>query len=282
MGQETVSAVNAEALGAELKAIRGDRTLHEVGQAARINAGDLSKIERGKKVINEQQLGRLLDYYEIQGGQREALVELITEDRINAWWTRYKQLIWPEFAGRLAVEALADLQEDCTAGTFTLLLQRPAYAREIIEHSWDAPSPDDLEVWLDIRQRRQQRLYDDPPLRLHSIFSEAALYSSAVPEILGDQLKHMLGAVREGRVVLQMVPFSAGRPGMLPMTLERLTCPGEGSPKFVFAETLNLQYVRESERDNQRFNRVINRIRTVALSPSDTFAKIEDRLKEIT
>jgi hypothetical protein len=50
----------------------------------------------------------------------------------------------------------------------------------------------------------------------------------------------------------------------------------------VFSESLSQRNARESAIDNTRFNRVFKRIRALALSPGDTAAAIETRLKEIS
>lgn len=275
-----MSAVNAEALGAELRAIRGKRTLHVVGAGAKINPGNLSKIERGKRQIGEKELARLLDYYKIVGEQREDLLSLLTRDRVEIWWTPYKQLITPALEGRLTVEAKATLQEEMTHDTFGLLLQRRPYAREIIESSWAAPGADDVELYLDLRRERQRRVFDGG-LRVHSLFSQAALDSSSDAEIMADQLEHLLKL--PDTVVLQMVPTAAGRlgrPGAV--GVDRLSFDIPDTPQYVFSEGLSQRSVRESALDNVRFNRVFKRIRNLALPHGDTVAAIKTRLKEIS
>ncbi|MBB4923428.1 Scr1 family TA system antitoxin-like transcriptional regulator [Kitasatospora kifunensis] len=277
---ETMSAVNAEALGAELRAIRARRTLHVVGAGARIDPGNLSKIERGKRQIGEKELGRLLDYYKIDGEQREDLLGLLANDRVEVWWTPYQHLISPALEGRLTVEAKATLQEEMTHDTFGLMLQRREYAREIIESSWVAPGADDVELYLDMRSGRQRRMLDGS-LHIHSIFSEAALHSSNDAEVMADQLEHLLRL--PDSVELRMVPTSAGRfgrPGAV--GVDRLSFDTPDTPYYLFSEGLSHRSVRESAIDNVRFNRVFKRLRKLALSPGDTGAAIKSRLKEIS
>lgn len=277
---ETMSAVNAEALGAELRAIRAKRTLHVVGAGAKVNPGNLSKIERGKRQIGEKELTRLLDYYKIVGEQREDLMSLLTEDRVEVWWTPYKHLITPALEGRLTVEAKAVLQEELTHDTFGLLLQRRSYAREIIESGWAVPGADDVEFYLDLREARQRRVFDGG-LRVHSVFSQAALDSSSDHEIMADQLEHLLKL--PDTVILQMVPTTAGRlgrPGAA--SVDRLSFDSPDAPQYVFSEGLSQRSVRESAIDNTRFNRVFKRIRNLALTHGETAAAIKTRLKEIS
>ncbi|MDH6113728.1 transcriptional regulator with XRE-family HTH domain [Kitasatospora sp. MAP12-15] len=278
--KETISAVNAEALGAELRRIRGRRTLHEVGRGAKVDPGNLSKIERGKRVVAEKELTRLLDYFGTGGTEREDLMSLLTEGRVEVWWTPYKHLITPALAGRLTVEANATLQEELTHDTFGLVLQRRSYAREIIESGWSAPGADDVELYLDIREARQRRMLDGR-LRVHSIFSQAALDSSADHEIMADQLEHLLKL--PDTVTLQMVPTSAGRPGRPGAAcVDRLSFDTPDAPQYVFSEGLSQRNAREFAIESIRFNRVFKRIRNLALTHADTAAVLKTRLKEIS
>ncbi|GAB2702845.1 Scr1 family TA system antitoxin-like transcriptional regulator [Kitasatospora kifunensis] len=277
---KTVSAINLEALGAELKKIRGDRALHVVGKEAQMDPGYLSRVEKGKQKIGEKSLVKLLDFYEITGVLREELVSYLTEDLVVAWWAKYGALVPPTFARRLALEAEACLLEELTRDTFGLMFQTEAFAREIIENEWVGVGPDDLELWLQIRGERQRRLFGSEPLRVHSLFHEDALHGSAVREIIVGQLEHLLELAELDNVTLQMVPRSSGRPGRSAAVVDRLSFSEEGAPKVVFSEGLGTHYVREPQ-DNQRFQRAFTKVWRLALEPGDTVAAIQDRLKEI-
>ncbi|MCC9307226.1 helix-turn-helix domain-containing protein [Kitasatospora sp. RB6PN24] len=280
--RKTISAINLETLGAELRAIRGTRAARDVGKAARMDPGYLSRVEKGQQKIGHRSLVKLLDFYEVDGDLRERLLGLIADDRVLAWWSKYGSLVPPELQRRVALEAEACLLEELTGDTFGLLFQRRAYAREIIENSIQVPGPDEIESWLDFREERQRRLQGPDPLHVHSFFEEEALASSAVPEIMVDQLEHLLTVASLGHITLQMIPRAAGRPGKVKHGPDRLTFPGEDSPQHFFSEGFGALYVREPDLHARAFQRILNRIKELALSPDDTVTAIKGRLKEVT
>jgi transcriptional regulator with XRE-family HTH domain len=279
--RKAVSAINLEALGRELKAIRGGRPLHVVGKAAQVDPGYLSRAEKGKQKLGEASLKRLLDYFEIHGVQREELLSYLTDDLVVEWWAKYGSLVQPDLARRIGLEAVACRWEEITGDTFGLLLQRGPYAREVIKYSWEGASPVETELWLEMRVERQQRcLHREQPLHLHSLFHEDALTASVDREIMIDQLEHLLKVAELPNATLQMVPRTAGRAGRLHALTERLIFPEEGVPKIVFSQGLGTQYVREPH-DNHRFNHAFTRFSGLALDPTDTVTAIQARLKEI-
>ncbi|MDH6112572.1 transcriptional regulator with XRE-family HTH domain [Kitasatospora sp. MAP12-15] len=282
--REHVSEVRAIELAAELRALRQDarQTLEQVHRETGLNIGSISKMERNLIPVTPKSLKALLDHYGVHGGRRTSLENLLTNTSgVRPWWVDYADLLGPTYISHLALEAEAHLIEEHSGNVFPLHAQRDRYGRQIIANAWEVPSDDDADLFMEVRRHRQQRLLGSPPLALHSVFSEAALHSAEDLEILADQLRHMIELAELETVTFQMTPFATGRRGIVAAPVLRLSFAEQGSPKFVVSEGLVANNVRESERESRRFDRAFSRLLGAALSPDDTVAALEARLKEI-
>ncbi|MFI9271904.1 Scr1 family TA system antitoxin-like transcriptional regulator [Kitasatospora sp. NPDC052896] len=282
--REHVSEVRAIELASELKALRkvAGQTLEQVHRATGLNIGSISKMERNLITVTPRSLKALLDHYEVHGARRIALENLLTSTSgTRPWWLDYADLLEPATVSQIALEAEAALLEEHSGNVFSLYAQVESYARQIMANTWEVPSEDDAYLLVNVRRLRQQRLYDTPPLALHSIFNEAALYSAEEPKILAEQLRHVIDLAKLGTVKFQMTPLSTGRRGLVTVNVARVSFNEAGVSSFVFSESLGTTTVRESELANIRFERAFARCLDASLSPDDTVAALEARLKEI-
>src|SRR5205823_4340715 len=88
------------------------------------------------------------------------------------------------------------------------LLQTRAYATSIIETFQPG---EDLLRRVDLRLRRQG-LYDRPePPKVNFILGEASLHVEVGgPQVLHDQLLHLIEIMDSGKANIEIIPFSAG------------------------------------------------------------------------
>jgi transcriptional regulator with XRE-family HTH domain len=282
--REHVSEVRAIELAAELKALRqvAGQTLEQVHRATGLNIGSISKMERHLIPVTDRSLKALLDHYGVHGERRAYLESLLTtKGGIRPWWVDYADLLDPATVSQIALEAEAALLQEFSGNVFSLHTQVESYARQIMANAWEVPSEDDTDLLVEVRRRRQQRLYDTEPLALHNIFNEAALYSAEDLNILAEQLRCVIELSKLDTVTFQMTPLPTGRRGTVTVNVVRLSFQDEDAPKFVFSESLGTTTVRESERANRGFQRNLTKMLGAALSPDDTVAALEARLKEI-
>ena len=116
----------------------------------------------------------------------------------------------PEWMGRwTAIEDTASSIQWYQPLVVPGLLQTPAYAREIIANSGRAVS--NLEERVTTRMRRQQILDPENALLFVAVMDERVLYDpTGGPEVMGEQLEHLVGMASRPNVYVHIVPLSVG------------------------------------------------------------------------
>ncbi|WP_345608922.1 helix-turn-helix domain-containing protein [Pseudonocardia adelaidensis] len=205
-------------LGAELRRLRGDRTLEEVAEATLISTSKLSRLENGQGVPLPRDIRDLVTFYELDPPSADRLRRWASAGRSQAWWREYTD----------ALPAGADTYVDYESGASTIrsfaaavvppLLQTEAYALELYKVLPAVKSDDSARRLLEVRARRQQLLVksDDAP-QLIFLLDEAVLRRPVgPPDAFREQLDHLQVVSRQRNVSLRVVPFASGpHPGML-------------------------------------------------------------------
>ncbi|MFJ7908614.1 helix-turn-helix domain-containing protein [Kitasatospora sp. NPDC096204] len=284
---EDPSAIRQIRLGDELRAwrIENNKTLAEVTAGLKgWNPARLSKIERARMPVTAADLAVYLDHCGIAGPERAEIEGFATDTPSRHWWQdhEFADTISSAFAEFLSLEADATQMLEYYLSGFPGLLQTEDYAREIIAAGLDGLSEDQSEAAAEIRVLRQRRLTEEPLLRLDAYFGEMALLVGGDEEVLAGQIRHVLMVARYPNVTVRMVPFSAGRPGVLASGLTLLRFPGEPGEGFSFVEAVGGMLPRKSGRDVRRADRAFARLKRCALSQDATIAVLERKLEEIT
>ncbi|MFJ6140280.1 Scr1 family TA system antitoxin-like transcriptional regulator [Kitasatospora sp. NPDC092286] len=274
------SPITAGALGVELGALRGALLLREVAKGTGLDASDISKWENGSKLISERSLERLLDFYDVQEERRQRLLNLRESATKVHWWAPFREILDHQMVGEIEVEAKAALLEEIVDDCFGYLLQHPNARQENAQYYWKQPSPDDAELWLEVHRRRQQRLFDNPPLRVHTLVHELAFERSTDPDVMIHQLTLLRDLTAQGHVVLHVIPKTSGAAGRAFFRVKRYSFDEEDAPTYVFSEALTAGTVQESEREEIRFKRAWARLSALALSPEESNDLLHRRLKD--
>jgi len=97
------------------------------------SAAKVSRIETGRTAIGPAELQLLLDVYELPGTQRERLTDLGRSARQRGWWDAYTDILRPEYATLIALEAEAESVDWYAAEIVPGLLQTEDYARVMVQ-----------------------------------------------------------------------------------------------------------------------------------------------------
>ena len=113
------------------------------------------------------------------------------------WWNQYTPI--EAQASRICYWALAIIPG---------LLQTPDYARALLE---DGQIIEDVEATVDARMARQQVLNRDRPPELRALINESALDQPVGgPEVMKEQLAHLIALSHRRNVILRVVRRSVG------------------------------------------------------------------------
>lgn len=213
-------------LGAELRRLREGAGLkiEQVAAELECSVSKVSRLETGKGIPKARDVRDLLDRYRVtDAAQRDRLFRWGRDGQRQGWWSEYSDVLVADLDDRLVPDGwdrYVALEADAAAiASFEPLvvhglLQTEEYARAVLgalSSATTAREQSRFDRWIEVRMRRQQRLYADQPLRLDLVLDEAALRRP----IGGDgamrrQLQRLLDDSERPGITIQVLPFSVG------------------------------------------------------------------------
>jgi transcriptional regulator with XRE-family HTH domain len=259
-------------LGSRLRHLRmaQGKTAEDVAQALMVSATKITRLETGARGVNMRDIRDLCNFYEVSEAEREHLMRLARQSREDSWFQHY-DLQHPTYIGLEASAAsIADYKSDVING----LLQTERYARAILEATLPDPTEHKIEQNVESRRVRQRLLTDEPPIGLWAVIHEAALRTYiGGPDVMREQLETLVERAAQPNVDLQLLPFTAGAHPAINSTFTLLHF-REEVPDVVYVEGLLGEHYLEARADIERYRRVFDQLRAMALSPKDSAAQI--------
>lgn len=138
--------------------------------------------------------------------------------------------------------------------------------------------PDHNERTVSLRMERQRRLFaEDDPLRLAVMLEEAALDRPVGGhEVLRGQLEHVLRLIEHENIEVRVLPTALGaHEGLVgPFTVLDFA----KAQSIAYVELVNGAVYVQDQDQVAGYNRTVDRLREVALSPEKTADLIRSRL----
>jgi transcriptional regulator with XRE-family HTH domain len=280
VAQESKPSVRRRVLGANLRRLREEKELllEHAAKELGCHPGKISRIESGRSGIRQLDLRVLLDIYGIiDERSREGWLTLARESRRQRWWRVLEGKLPDDFLELIAFEDEVSTCRIFEPGTVPGLLQTEAYATSIIQGGSTSPLDDAKKAKLSVRLERQKALHrvDATALKLWAVLGEAALRQEVGgPQVLREQLRHLVEAARLPNVTLQVVPFEAGaiKGGMVPFTIFSFPEPAE--LEVVLLEHYTSHAFLEHPNDTTYYGSAFDHHRATALSPMESEAMI--------
>lgn len=261
----------AALIGYELRRHRlnAGKTQEQVARGINYSPALVGSVETATKVPSLD-LCRRCDNYLDTGGILERL-----------WWHMNRQAAYPSWFWPFAeIEARAITIRAWEPLVIPGLLQTEDYARAIITAWQPGDGSEVVEQQVTARMERQKLLTRDDPPMLWVIIGEAALRSPVGSKtIMAEQLEHLLNvSSANSRIVLQVVPLSVGGHPGTAGPLELVTLRGE--PDMAYLETQDRAHLVNDPDDVERYTRRYDMVRSVALSPDQSYELIAAIAKE--
>ncbi|MEV5233186.1 helix-turn-helix domain-containing protein [Streptomyces pseudogriseolus] len=200
-------------LGADLRRLRelAGLTLEEAGARVGISKATLSRYETKEGVVKWPAVDALCREYGATDEERLALVELAKGARIQGWWRSLADPI-PESMNLMLTLEDEVVREDHYACMYVPgLLQTRAYAEAVHRASEVQCGEREVQHMVDIRMKRQELLERQDPPHIWAVIDEAALRRCVGgPEVMREQLKHLLTMAERSRITVQVLPFDRG------------------------------------------------------------------------
>ncbi|GIG66854.1 helix-turn-helix domain-containing protein [Phytomonospora endophytica] len=275
----TNPTVSLRALGFRLRAHRlastSDTRLEPAAKVASISPGSLSRAENGKQALNPVIVERILDHYGVADEEeRQRCIELARQGRKRAWWAKYTDLVNSIYIGLEGGASRICYLESLVPG----LLQTPAYIEALVQSEFPGVTRVELDRRIEVRMERQQILLrEDRPCELVAVLDES-IFARPIgsPEVMAEQLDHLLKMAERPNIEIQIMPFSAGAHGSLGARYAILRFADADDPGTVYLEQLHWRdtFIEEPE-DVRRFADAFESSRATAEPPSRSLALIK-------
>ncbi|MFE5890706.1 Scr1 family TA system antitoxin-like transcriptional regulator [Streptomyces sp. NPDC056462] len=251
-------------LGAELRHVRERRGLSQeaLGQKLFVSGTFIGQLEAGTRRLRPD-MAPMLDEARGTDGFFERNCQASNKSR------------HPEhFAEAAEAEAEATVIRQYTPMLIPGLLQTPAYARAV-NRAYAPTAPEQtIDDWVEGRMART-RLLDHPtkPL-LWAVLDEAALRRvTGGRAVMAEALHHLAGLAGRNRVMMQVLPFSAGAHAAMQGALKLMDF--EDAPPLIYFEAVRTGHLDDDPATVAQLRLTFEYLTASALSPEKSLALIE-------
>lgn len=227
----------------------------------------MSRLEKGQRGTSPRDIRDLCDLYEVDGEQRQRLMELAREGKQRAWW----QPLGLPYSTYVGLEAEAASISDYGLGIMPGLLQTPDYARAVVRAAVPKWGPEVVEQRVEGRMTRQQLLFSGHAPRFEAVVDESVLHRVVgSPAIMQAQLERLLELSDLPHVTLRVIPYGAGAlpAGNNKFIILRFALPTVCD--VVFVEGLTGDLYLEDADDVEVYNATFRTLVHLAASPGTT------------
>lgn len=264
MGTPGMPNFHGRQLLRELKRLREQTgmTQDEAGSQLHLTLQKLSRIENGQ-LPGYHETRAMLKLYGLTPEQWEPYLEQWERAKKRGWWRQYGL----RDSSYVCMEQEASAMTEFQLGRLPALLQTESYARECLRNSVPACSEKDVEAGVNIRIRRQDRLFaGENPLVLRTLIHEPALHQGVGQQ----QLIQLVERAQLPNVTVQVVPQSAGPHSGLDSSVILLAFGDPQEPDIAFTETvLGLSQTQDHGRTSA-IRLMLHQLAGRATSPEDS------------
>jgi len=276
--------VRSRRVGTELRRLReaAGVTTAQAADLLNCSPAKISRIENGIVTARVGDLRLLLDRYGDQDTEHRAYLErLARESNKRGWWQDYDDTIPPYYADFIGLETDAGYIKTWEPTAVPGILQTPEYARAVMLANPAMISPDKLENFISIRRERQARLEQGTDVRLDAVIWEAALLTTVGSgEVQRGQLGRLLELMDRPNISVQVLPLEAGDKASMSGSFVMFSFGSERSVSTVFVENLTSSQYLERDQELRGYTLVFDALRSAALSPAASAARIRQRLEQ--
>jgi transcriptional regulator with XRE-family HTH domain len=206
-------------LGTFLREVRkrADRTMDEAADHLKAQRPTVSRYETGEVLPVWSTVHMLLSYYAATEDDLAQAARLYDDAKDEPRSVRLTAGASKAFRKLVNAEREAVRERELAPFVIPGLLQTKRYAWALIEAGRALHDPEmRLDGAVATRMERQKPLDSPDPMLLHAVIDEAAIRREiGGPEVLREQLDHLLALVERPNITLQVVPYTAGAFGTM-------------------------------------------------------------------
>ncbi|MER6423365.1 helix-turn-helix transcriptional regulator [Streptomyces sp. NPDC001137] len=270
-------------LGAELLRLRdmAGKTQQQAAESINATGTKIVKMERGWVPMRDPDIRVLCEFYGLEDPSTlTRLLNLARLDRerrkAKGWWQDSPHP--GTLSEYIALEDAASRVRTWELSLIPGLFQTAEYARSLAVSEgvgvWE--DPDEIERLVEIRMRRQARLYDEHPLEVYAIVWEAALRQLiGGPGTMRAQLEHLLKVAELPNVRLQVLPFRAGGHPSITGPFTIISFAESEAVDVVHADTIMSTVWAENEAESAAYSAFFDRTARLSLAQQDSALLID-------
>ncbi|MFB6770830.1 Scr1 family TA system antitoxin-like transcriptional regulator [Streptomyces sp. NPDC057074] len=251
-------------LGAELRHAREKAGLsqEELGGRLFVSGSFIGQLEAGTRRMQREYAALLDD-------------ALGTEDFFRRNCAASAKSKYPEhFAEAAEAEAVATTIRHYLPLLIPGLLQTPAYAESLFRTYRPLASDAEIEQLVATRMERARLLKDPTPPLLWVVLDEAALRRPVGGRaVMAETLRHVAGLAHSRRIIVQVLPFSAGTHAAMGGSLKLMEF--ADAPPLCFVEGLDMGNLLDDPATVARHTLTFSLLQATALPPPDSLALIQ-------
>lgn len=268
-------------LAQELRRLREEAQLKSAEVATRLewNPSKLTRMERNEgKRPDPNDIRLLCGVYSVDDQMRERLVQLARDGRKRGWWDPYDKMLPEATTAFIGLEAEAASVLVFEPLTIPGLLQTPEYASAVVRGGASKLSEEQVQARIDLRMRRQQTLYEDPPLEVIAVLDESVLQRQVGGiEVMRAQFEHLRKVAKLSNVTVQVVPFDAGAHAGMSGSFNILQFPEPGDLDAVFVDLVAGEMFIEEPAEVKRYHAAFLNLVGAAASSAHTLDMLTNR-----
>lgn len=261
-------------LGRELRRLReaAGKTREEAAAFLGVQPPTISKMELGRQPrIRQANVRALCQLYGVGQPEVDTLLRLVREANERGWWVAYSDTVPDWFKDYVGLESDASEIWSYNAELVHGLLQTKDYMRAVCLAWRPDSTPEELEKIIRFRLARQERLSHNHPPKLRFVMSEAAArIVVGGPEVMREQLRHLVDESRRPNISLRIVPFTAGAHAAMISPFMMLRFDETLEMDAVYLENELGAIYLERPGDLQHYTQVFEQVSSKALSEDET------------
>ncbi|MFJ1606579.1 helix-turn-helix domain-containing protein [Streptomyces sp. NPDC088253] len=200
-------------LGATMRKLRARKgiTLEEAGRLVGVSKATVSRYETQAGPVKWLVVEALCREYGASSSERRAVVALAKDAKQQGWWSSFADSIPESMNLLLTLEDEAVREDHFSCVYVPGLLQTRSYATALQQANEMRRSQEDIERLVEIRMKRQEILTRPHPPHLWAILDESVIRRVVgSPDVMREQLTHLLSTGESANVTLQVLPFARG------------------------------------------------------------------------
>ncbi|WP_055551784.1 helix-turn-helix transcriptional regulator [Streptomyces sp. NBRC 110028] len=251
-------------------------------KALHVNQTTVRRMEKAEVGLKLPYVEKLLQTYGVEQDEVDSFLGLVEEANKPGWWQGFRDVLPDWFSLYVSLEGAASRIRAYEPHFVPGLLQTEGYARTLLRIGFPQGTDEEIDRRVALRMERQELLSRPDGPHLWAVMDETVLrLRIGGPQIMRDQIDHLIETVQMPNVTLQVVPFASGpHPGMGgPFQLFRFQIPE--LPDIVYAEGLTGAGYLDQRTDVAAYLEALDRMGTQATPARRTETFLREIRKEL-